>query len=157
MILKDELINMGFVRAGSIILTDNYPQFDWEALTDTKCGFVYMWIVEKNKIPVEVLYIGKAGFTLTKRGKEHYNGFKRSKSTGETLATKLRERLTTSVKEGEEQTTIGIYARHSQCISIFEQPEISMCEIEETALIKKYEKRFTLYNSQKKSRQQRSS
>lgn len=145
---------MHFYRAGAITLFDDRLRFCWENPHDKECGFVYMWIVEKNKTPVEILYIGKAGFTLKKRGQQHCGGFRRAGSTGETLANKLRKRMFLLKKQTGDSAKITIYARRSPCKTILGETKISMCEVEETALIKKYEKYFSLYNFQKKSRQQ---
>lgn len=151
--LLAELDNMQFFRVGSIILFADGLQFCWIDPSDEKCGFVYMWVVEKNNTPAEILYIGKAGFTLKMRGQQHSGGFRRAGSTGGTLADKLRKRMVLLKKETGCAAEVAIYARHSPCKNILGEARISMCEVEETALIKKYEPYFDLFNFQKKIRQ----
>lgn len=137
--LEKELKDMKFERKGSIkiVCENKHPVFDVKR--EKLEGNVYMWVKEDGEKLDEVLYIGKAGKTLFKRCVEHIGGFRGGSKKGKKNATEL----ITILKEG---ANIGIWSRHSDTTSILGVNDISLCEAEEKALIKRYKDRFSLFN-----------
>jgi len=142
MTLKEDLESLGFTKKGIISIKQdkNEPDFKLsdETLSETLEGNVYLWVVEIDELPKQVLYIGKAGKTIAKRCSQHIGGFRGGSKKGIKNSVELLKLL-------NEGTQIGIYGRHSDKILIFEQ-EVSLCEAEEKALIIRYKGKYKLYN-----------
>lgn len=142
--LAEELKNFGFEKKGDIILngTEALPEFKFiNPPLDTYEGHVYLWVIEKNGIPFKIVYIGKAGKTLIKRFNQHKNGFKSNGGSKKGLSNGV-ELLNFLRKD----TKIAFYARQSQRIEILGQPNVSLCDAEENALISYYKKDHPLFN-----------
>jgi hypothetical protein len=137
MSLQEDLESFGFTRRGTITIGQdkNEPYFSWSDQTASKTlkGNVYLWVVEEDELPKEVLYIGKTGKTISGRGSDHLSGF-RNGNRGRKISDLLKEVL---IKD----KVIGIYGRHSDRIIMFGQ-EVSLCETEEKALINRYKKKI---------------
>lgn len=134
--LGEELKNLGFEKKGDITLntTGSLPEFKLSNPLETSEGLVYLWVVtETDGKPSKIVYIGKAGKRLSKRCAEHMNGFKpnggskKGYSNGVQVLNLLKN-----------NTKISIYARQSQRKEILGEPDISLCEAEENALLKHY-------------------
>ena len=76
------------------------------------------------------MYVGKAGKTIRERCRQHKGGFNGGSKTGIANAEKI-------IAEISKGNTIAIYLRHSEQKTLFEV-EVSLCEAEEKALIKKF-------------------
>jgi hypothetical protein len=141
--LSDDLNRFRFIKKGNIVIKKNqtHPIFELFSRTEEAEGNVYMWIVETKGKPSQVLYIGKAGTTISLRVLQHTSGFKgtsRSK-IGESNAAKLVSLL-------KKKAKISLYVRHSQRMKILDQKNISLCDVEEKALIERYKDYFPLFN-----------
>jgi hypothetical protein len=80
--LKRELTGFGFSKQGEIISPKSvkFPFFELRlnAQFDYFEGIVYMWVIEENGSPKNILYVGGSGETIDKRCKQHQAGFKHS-------------------------------------------------------------------------------
>ena len=139
--LKTDLENFRFQKKSSIILKDGntHPVFDLIKPIDKLEGNVYLWVVEKDNEPHKIIYIGKAGNTLSRRCSQHRGGLKEGRSTG-------KKNLKELLKVLNDNSKITIYARHSDKIRILEEDDISLCDAEERALIVRYRKDHPLLN-----------
>ena len=108
--------------------------FNKEELMSSKVGWVYVWVgIDKNSNLIP-LYVGKAGIsqTLKKRLYQHERSFY-SNGTGIQNAKKIDNFLK------NKNCDIVVFARHSPTTgSAFGIKAISLCELEEIALIKKF-------------------
>jgi len=139
--LKQELEDFNFSKKGFIIVKEDktHPEFELFNPLEAEIGNVYLWVIEVDSIPSKILYIGKAGSTITKRCSQHLGGLKGSSKTGIRNANKLLQLF-------NEGTKIAIYARHSQKATILGQIDISLCDAEEKALIAFYKNKYKLFN-----------
>jgi hypothetical protein len=126
----EELKGCGFTRVGEMKLCGDFPVPRLNAPCEWSGG-VYAWVAEGSPSE-EILYIGKAGSTLARRCSQHRNGFngKSRSKAGLRNGAKIKGVL-------EEGGTVGIWARQSDRIELFGQ-SVSMCSIEEEALIAKF-------------------
>ena len=139
--LQGALIEYKFERVGDLRIHESgeYPAFEIVDPVIKKHGHVYMWVLEQNRIPNKILYIGRAGKTLKDRCAQHFGGFKGGSKSGERNAKEIVDKL--KVKGA----SIGVYSRHSRQITIF-QKKISLSHAEEAALIQKYKDEPGLLN-----------
>jgi len=126
----DWLATNGFEKAGGIELRGDRPI----AFADPSCfwsGGVYAWIAQSAS-GAELLYIGKAGTTLSRRCAQHCGGFsgKSRSKAGLRNGQAIRERIA----RGE---TIEIWAREAARVELFGQT-VSLHSTEEEALILKF-------------------
>ena len=134
--IVDAIANLGFVKVGKLILDEsNNPFFELSAPflaneTSAKHGWVYMWLEISPKQAVHIVYIGKAGKTLATRCKQHTGGFRRS-----VTGTKHAARIRAGIEMGKNHE---VWVRKSDVMMLFGEPNISMDEIEEKALIQKF-------------------
>lgn len=96
---------------------------------NNKHGWVYAWIEQIND-KCKVVYIGKAGKTILERCNQHESGFNGGSKTGKQHA----ERIKKGIKGGK---SYYLYVRKSDEMTVIDEPNISMCSIEEIVLIKK--------------------
>lgn len=93
-----ELVVWEFIRTHQCVLSDDgkltFVGLLREPLS-TKAS-IYLWLSPVEDKQYEVLYVGKAGFGVSKRLKEHKNGFINS-NTGKKNKVKIIEKLKTSV------------------------------------------------------------
>ena len=92
-------------------------------------GYIYLWS-EEDGDSVTVVYVGKAGKTMKDRCIQHLGGFKGGSKKGEYLS----DKIVAGCKKGK---CYRICARLSDKKTIVDEEEISMCDVEEKAFIKK--------------------
>jgi hypothetical protein len=140
--LQGDLQQLKFERMGDIKIHRNggYPHFVIDDPVKKKHGHVYMWVLEKNKQPREILYIGRAGKTLKSRCNQHLGGFRGGSNSGKRNAEVILLKLK------EKGASIGVYSRYSRQLTILGQRGISLSHAEEAALIQKYKEEFKLLN-----------
>jgi hypothetical protein len=131
---QQELAGLGFTRIAEIRVSDDgvlkFVSQDDRVREEGRVGWVYVWVqTDSTGSRFEVVYAGKAGGPIWTRCKQHQRGFTDS-STGRKNASKIREYLS-----GDRAHRFAVYARSSGCMSLFGQVNVSMCEIEERALI----------------------
>ena len=87
-----------------------------------------MWIeqIHDNR---KVVYVGKAGKSILERCKQHEGGFNGGSETGKEHATRIRK----GIKEGK---SYYLFVRKSDEMTVMDEVNVSMCSIEEIALIK---------------------
>jgi hypothetical protein len=141
----DALKSKGFSKVSEIQLSQmpGRLKFSPEVLPDDRLGWVYLWVAERGDT-VEICYVGKAGHSLKKRFDQHAGGFKHS-TTGRQHAQKLTELL-------ERGQPVTVYARHSDYEKRFDQT-VSMCCVDELALIARFNPPWNKIDSRSKSRE----
>lgn len=128
--VSSDLEACGFARVGVITLNDGFPVPTIHAPCNWSGG-AYAWVAE-GSTSEEILYIGKAGSTLSRRCSQHRNGFNgKSKSKA---GLRNGERIKALLLDGQR---VGIWARESDRVELFGQP-VSLCSTEEEALIAKF-------------------
>jgi hypothetical protein len=129
-----KLKKYGFLEKGTIIKNTVKKHLEFKFVgsssKDDYKGNVYMWVRVFENTITEILYIGKAGKTLKDRCNQHVAGFKKSKR-GKELAKKI-------VKEIKSGAVIVLYSRYSERKEILGENDISLCSVEEIALINKF-------------------
>jgi hypothetical protein len=127
-VTKKALKENGFRRWGTITENDENLLFtpDDSKISYEEC--VYAWIKENGR-SVTCCYIGVAGKKLEQRWKSHEKGF-RGSGPGKRHAEKIRCAL-------ENGAQVGVWVRQSRQKTRFDV-DVSMCWIEEKALIKKW-------------------
>ena len=131
-----------FNEVCEIKLDNEMPTFDYyedpksaKLRQATEKG-VYLWVLKENKKPFEVIYVGLINnSTLEGRNKLHERGFKGKDNGGSNSGGNLKQGILKRIKEGGE---IVIYFRKSNLINVMGEENISLCHIEEAALIKKF-------------------
>lgn len=108
------------------------------SLADTEVGFVYTWLLVSGDIaaPVydaECLYVGQAGSTLERRFDQHEAGFRHS-PTGRKHKVRIEDELIPGRR-------VEVWARCSAKSEVF-GVSVSMCAVEESALICRWTPRF---------------
>jgi len=127
---KELIDKYGFKRYADIVdSNDGRAKFDNVEPSCTGFGYVYLWVEESNN-DVKVVYVGKAGKSMEKRCDQHRGGFNGGSKTGE----RHSKNIVNGIKEGKKY---HVYARKSEMREILGEKDISMCCIEEIALIKK--------------------
>jgi hypothetical protein len=141
MSLQEELSKFQFTKKGFIRIGDDNLSLTFDLPKDSEQleGNVYLWVTELNEELTEIIYIGKAGGTLLRRCLQHKGGFNGGSPTG----TRNAERLLQILNSGKN---ISLWVRHSEKTTILFQDNISLCEAEEKALIKKYKSVYKLLN-----------
>lgn len=139
--LQEEFKIFKIEKKGIITVTENkpHPKFKLFNPLDTVEGHVYLWVIEVDDKPSQILYIGKAGKTIFIRCAQHTEGFKGGSKRGTINSEKLLQLL-------NKESSIAIYARESDKLKILGQENISLCDAEEKALIAHYKKTFPLFN-----------
>lgn len=120
-----------FRKYADIVSDGNHALFNIFQTTQaywTGNGYVYLW-VEEDKFSVKVVYVGKAGKTMKNRCAQHLNGFRGSSTTGISHSA----RILGGISAGKQYC---VYARKSSSKTIMGK-KVSMCSVEEIALIKK--------------------
>ncbi|WP_462219325.1 GIY-YIG nuclease family protein [Ferruginibacter sp.] len=144
MTLKRELTILKFKRIGKlkIQIKTNEILFKKEAKNiKVESGNVYVFVTEKEKKACKIIYIGMTEKTILERLKEHVNGYKntpRGIPVGEILKKKI-----------PKQYTIAVYCRKSDKETILDIKGISLCAVEEKALIKRFKENHCLINGRK--------
>lgn len=118
------------LKRGKIILTSFKSSIN-------QAGIVYIWIKSKRGYKRQPIYIGKTSKTLCDRCKQQSNGFAGYSSTGRKNSGKIKDYLKKGFK-------IYIYTRLSDTKRILDEVNVSLCEVEEKALIKKVRKWYPL-------------
>jgi hypothetical protein len=91
----------------------------------------------------DVCYVGKAGRTLWARCNQHVGGFHGGSTTGISRKNMISEYL-----KGGVDRKITLYARKSPDQTILGEHNVSMCEVEERAMISKLRRRHAdLWNA----------
>ena len=142
---ENDLRQLGFIRAG---LVTKGPEDETITITLDESflkngeqyghrGWVYLWIKTDEKNQFEVCYVGKAGRSLATRCRQHENGFcgKAKSARGLENGRRVREYL-----DQNKRSKILVLARHSAEATILGEPDISMCESEERAMLTKLRK-----------------
>ena len=118
-----------FCKSGNIILdSQEIPDFNLDQ-KKADHGWVYIWL-EINKDEATVVYVGKAGKTLNERCQQHRNGFKTS-GTGKAHAERIRKGIRMDMR-------YELWSKKAAVMNLFEEKNISMVCIEETAFIQKF-------------------
>ncbi len=140
--LGEELKGFVFQKKGYMTLNkdETLPEIKLFDLLETFEGNVSLWVTEIDEKPSQIIYIGKAGKTLLIRCVQHMNGFVRGRSkkgfeNGIALLSLLKENI-----------KIAVYARRSQRMEILGMEDISLCEAEENAMLRRYRKSPQLLN-----------
>lgn len=136
------LIDLEFIKAGTLILRpgDLKPTFSIENKFlkgdfAKSLGWVYLWVAFTGKDFANVFYVGKAGKTLKARCDQHVGGFRGGSKKG----IKNAENIYAFLSEGENKR-LELLARKSDTTTLFGETNISLCEVEEIALIQKLRK-----------------
>jgi hypothetical protein len=95
-------------------------------------GWVYLWVKVNGSALFDVCYVGKAGKTLKARCAQHVGGFNGGSGKGIENSSRLREFLSAS-----QDHQMHVLARKSPEAAILDEQGVSMCEVEERAMIKK--------------------
>lgn len=95
-------------------------------------GWVYVWAKFHTDLLVDVCYVGKAGKALELRCEQHFGGFKGGSKKGMLNGQRLRQFLTAS-----SDHSVKIFARKSPEAQLLEEDGVSLCEVEERAMIMK--------------------
>jgi hypothetical protein len=106
-------------------------------------GNVYFFLTEKEKKATKIIYIGMTEKTILERLKGHINGYKNTQRgipVGEILKKKIPKKY-----------TIAVYCRKSERKNILDVKKISLCAVEEKALIKRFKENHCLINGKKLS------
>lgn len=149
--IKDDLKRFDFVRVGQItVSSDGRVKFELGAFESSASkGWVYVWLVDDGDQSCWVAYVGKAGKTLQKRCDQHERGFNEVTSPG--VGAKKTAPYIREVLENPRHR-IFVYARLSPKIAVLGEDGVSMCEVEEMALIKKWNPCLNKTHNTKKSR-----
>lgn len=128
--LIQSMLELEFLKIGDLVLgLDVYPRFALNT-KHGEHGWVYLWL-ELDSDGSRVVYVGKAGGTLARRCMQHASGFAGGSPTG----IKHAANISNGIKAGKRYE---IWARKAGVISLFGEADISMCEVEERALIQKF-------------------
>jgi hypothetical protein len=144
----------GFHKAGTIerntdsgkLLFNLSGEFEGMGTNANTSGWVYLW-VKVNGDHFDICYVGKAGRTLRCRCAQHVGGFNGGSVTGRKHARRIRDFL--NIDKGNK---MHVFARESDRKNIFNVENISMCDVEEIAMIMKLERLgVKLWNKAKRS------
>ncbi|QIL81450.1 hypothetical protein G7047_17185 [Diaphorobacter sp. HDW4A] len=128
--LIQSMLELEFLKVGDLVLgLDVYPRFAL-SMKQGEHGWVYLWLEIDGDVS-RVVYVGKAGSTLARRCGQHTAGFSGGSATG----IKHAANISNGIKTGKRYE---IWARKAGVISLFGEADISMCEVEERALIQKF-------------------
>ena len=119
----------GFQKYADIVSNGKHAFFDSCHTNWSGYGYVYLW-VEEDEFNVSVAYIGKAGRTMKNRCDQHLAGFK----GGSTVGGNHSARILAGIKKRKRYC---VFARKSSSKTILGEQNISMCCVEEIALIGK--------------------
>ena len=86
--------------------------------------------MEEDEFNISVVYVGKAGKTMKNRCDQHLGGFRGGSSTGQAHSGRILAGLSIGKR-------YSVYIRESGSETILGEQNISMCNVEEIALIKK--------------------
>ena len=128
-----------FEKYADIVSKEKHAYFDNKQDKNANSGYVYIW-VEKEKSKYTIVYVGKAGKTMRKRCNEQVAGFRGGSKIGKIHSQKI-------LKGIESGKRYEVYARKSKVGTIVGESEISFCNVEEIAFIKKLNKFNPLWNS----------
>lgn len=134
------LQRLGFKAAGSIELPvgSDVPlfnldqQFTGKGESRKAIGWVYLWAKYASGSLTDVCYVGKAGKTLKARCDQHVGGFKGSTKKGEINGQHVRQFLSLS-----RENSLVVFVRKSPEQRVLEEDGVSLCEVEERAMIMK--------------------
>ncbi len=133
------LTNFQFTKAGDLVLRkiDMQPIFEFDnnflkGDTAKDEGWVYLWIAFTGNDLTDVFYVGKAGKTLKARCNQHVGGFRGGSTKGQENSKNIRNFL-----EADKTNRLELHARKSAVDTILQETQISLCEAEEIAMIKK--------------------
>lgn len=138
--MQEIVAALGFRKVGQITLEESICQprfvldgeFNGRGAQCNVHGWVYLWIAIDRQSSFNVLYVGKAGKSLKARCTQHEGGFNGGSSTGVRNAEYLREFLT----KGDDRQVL-VFARKSPEATILDEPQVSLCEAEERAMLMK--------------------
>lgn len=148
--MREHFIAYGFIHAGDIALDpagvlrfNLLPAFLRRGEHHAHHGWVYLWTGVHADGVHEVFYVGKAGKALTDRCSQHLGGFGGGSKKGVRLAQHLREFF-----GGAAGRCVHVYARKSPTAVMLDEPDITLCEAEERAMIAKMRRvGATLWNA----------
>ena len=136
--MQDLIKKYDFKKAGDLLLRADAttPFFKLESSfvdgeQSKMSGWVYLWVSFNGDELNGVFYVGKAGKTLKARCAQHQGGFIKSK-TGQKHAENIERFLHKS-----SDNRLELHARKAANDEILHEYEISLCEAEELAMIKK--------------------
>lgn len=143
--LSGVLRQLGLERVGRIAVQAPFPVFEIDKEARQRVGSVYVWAIADQEGIKEVLYVGKAGRQFISRCKQHQGGFRYS-NTG-------KHNLARILVEHEAGNSIEVYARQSPTAEVLGEM-VSMCGVEEDALIKKLQPTLNGYKGAFRTKQQ---
>jgi len=119
-----------FQKYADIVSNGNHAFFDSCQANWSGDGYVYLWVEgDECSNNVSVVYVGKAGKTMKNRCDQHLGGFKGG-STGRAHSARILSGIS-------KEKSYCVYAKKSSSMTILGEQDISMCCVEEIALIKK--------------------
>lgn len=139
-LIEEVLKTYCFKEVCEIEVDNKIPTFSYEGYEEHNAlckerGGVYLWVVKKNDKPCEVIYVGKVDKSnLEGRNKMHERGFNDKGKGGSKSGGKLKEGLCDKINKSK----VVLYFRQSPSKTIMSEKKISICHIEEAALIQKF-------------------
>jgi hypothetical protein len=137
-LIKSVIKTYAFKEVCEIKIKEGMPYFDpypnMNDFYENKVPGVYLWVKKVNDTLAEVIYIGLTQKSLKKRNELHERGFKGKANGGSNSGGNLKEGIIKKLNEGK----IVIYLRESELREVMGEESISLCHIEEAALIKKF-------------------
>ena len=126
---KGFLKEFGFLKYADIVSIKGRASFSNFQANWSDYGYVYVW-VEKDKLGISIVYVGKAGKTMRARCNQHESGFRGGSKKGKTHS----NRIVAGILAGKRYS---VYARKSASQTLLGVPDVSLGCIEELAFIRK--------------------
>lgn len=106
-----DLEQLGFEHAADVFVRDGVPDALFTDFGKTVCTGVYCWVQQDADGKQQVIYVGKFGKALTKRFREHRQGFAGGSGSGVKKAAYIYESLDTGA-------IVQIYAKASARVPV---------------------------------------